>query len=336
MNSSVDYEYAELLPDALIICTRNRSADLNACLGALSQCSDLPSEILVIDSSEDCESQKVADSHSEGISAGGARLKYFHTSPGLTRQRNRGLSLMSSEARIVYFIDDDSVVADGYFNALREGYRAYPRAVGVGGIPRVAGGGANLPAAAHPVTSGLRSFAKRGLNRVFLMHPEPGRVNRAGRFRSMAHESPDAARRVDALSGCSMSFRADQAKRTLFDEVHLEGYSLGEDMEFCLRISQVGPLYVAKSAKLDHMMSSTERLEDARFWEMSVVNRHHFVTVHRDRFSVLLFWWSVLGDLLYATGARAEDRRRGVLRGVKALKMQRNATRSAARARKAT
>lgn len=90
---------------SVVICTRNRPGQLNACLHAISGLDPGPDEILVIDNSGgDTATERTARDH-------GARY-VIEAATGLSRARNRGLAESSSE--VVAFIDDDAVPCDDW------------------------------------------------------------------------------------------------------------------------------------------------------------------------------------------------------------------------------
>lgn len=90
-----------LPPVTVVICTRNRSADLATCLNSLSALDYPDFEVLLVDNSDDpVESdrvRKLAELH---------KARYLRApEPGLSRARN--LALRTSRTRWVAFTDDD-------------------------------------------------------------------------------------------------------------------------------------------------------------------------------------------------------------------------------------
>src|SRR6185312_9569473 len=98
------------LPSAtVVICTRNRPADLNASLDAITRLNPGPDEILVVDNSDgDPATERAAREH-------GARC-VVESGIGLSRARNRGLA--ESLSQIVAFIDDDALPTEDWLGQL--------------------------------------------------------------------------------------------------------------------------------------------------------------------------------------------------------------------------
>jgi GT2 family glycosyltransferase len=99
------------LPSAsVVVCTRDRTADLAQCLPGLQQLADQGYEIIVVDScpSDDSTAQLVASYPA---------IRYVHEPlPGAGIARNRGLLAATQE--VVAFTDDDAQVDAGWLPAL--------------------------------------------------------------------------------------------------------------------------------------------------------------------------------------------------------------------------
>lgn len=98
-----------MVPDAtVVVCTRDRPAQLEACLDALAAQSYPCSEILVVDNSA---TGSVADiCRQRGVAC------IREPIPGLTRARNLGARAARTE--IVAYIDDDAIAEPGWLEAL--------------------------------------------------------------------------------------------------------------------------------------------------------------------------------------------------------------------------
>jgi hypothetical protein len=116
----------------------------------------------------------------------------------------------------------------------------------------------------------------------------------------------------------------------------MQGYSLGEDIDFGFRVSRTHRLAVESSARCFHQFSSKNRLTREKYGHMRTVVTYCWVREHRsDGMSLLAFWWSVLGDLLLHAADGIVVRRRGggqyakgIIRGIATIAAGR-ATRSA-------
>lgn len=108
---------------SVVVCTRDRPAELARCLAALSRLEGPPFEVLVIDNaSRDDSTRRIVEQ---------TPYRYVREDlPGLDRARNRGIS----EARndLIAFTDDDTEPEPGWLAALTRAF-ADPRVAGVTG-----------------------------------------------------------------------------------------------------------------------------------------------------------------------------------------------------------
>src|SRR4051794_40874330 len=93
----------ELLPVSAVIATRNRAIALEKTLQSLGSQSALPIEILVIDSSDNAESESVCK---KAFMAFGSRVKWRAAAKaGAATQRNEGVA--NATQPFIWFFDDD-------------------------------------------------------------------------------------------------------------------------------------------------------------------------------------------------------------------------------------
>ena len=99
-----------LPPASVVVCTRDRTADLANCLPGLSKLAAEGHDVIVVDN---CPS----DDGTARLMAGHPTIRYLHEPrPGLDVARNRGLRAATGE--IVAFTDDDAQVDAGWLPAL--------------------------------------------------------------------------------------------------------------------------------------------------------------------------------------------------------------------------
>jgi GT2 family glycosyltransferase len=274
----------------VVICTRNRPDDLAKALTAVDAVSpDLP--VLVADSSDEARAadvRHVVDVHD--------RVTLLTCTPGLARQRNQALAWLRDhrpDVAFVHFIDDDTEVLPGYFDAIADEFDRRPEVAGVGGVVL------NHPRPRHV-------WAKR----VFgLYGTVPGRVLPSGRVTIGHYEGAEAVDPV-WLPGCAMSYRTAYVEGRRFDD-RLEGYSLGEDMYFSFALSHDHPLAIAPEARVLHHFSPANRSSRTSLAPVKIALLHRFVRENRAHgMRVSAFWWAVVGDLVLklADGALRRDR----------------------------
>lgn len=240
------------MKDVLVICTRNRPADMKRCLESVLQLRRMPSALLVVDSSDSGETKAVS---SEYRSLRGLPfLEYIHTAPGLTLQRNVALERVQGDFDVVHFVDDDVEVESGYVEELMKAFELDSSLVGAGGLIK---GGNRKRATLFARLGGRDSI-------------HPGRVLPTG-FNIGAHETPFDVD-VDWLPGCSMSFRLGKIEGLEFDERRV-GYAIGEDADFGLRASARGKLRHVHTARLYHHQSPVNRHKRPLLVRMAVAHR---------------------------------------------------------------
>ena len=96
---------------SVIVCTRDRPADLRACLDSLVRLRTPPHEILVVDN---CPS----DDRAREVCAESPARYLREDRPGASRARNRGI--VEATGEVIAFLDDDCVVDPGWLDELGE------------------------------------------------------------------------------------------------------------------------------------------------------------------------------------------------------------------------
>jgi len=168
-----------------------------------------------------------------------------------------------------------------YFEKLQQAYLQYPEAIGIGGyISNEAHWEVFDPmkhqAKSHYIYDGyarkeawrLRVRQAMGLG----PHKPPGIWEEAGHARSLGYLPPTGnVYPVDFLMGGVSSFKTFIFKQQHFS-TYFEGYGLYEDLEFCLRIREFGPLFVATAATLEHWHEPAGRPNSFKYGQMVVRN----------------------------------------------------------------
>ncbi len=124
------------LTATVVICTRNRPAQLRKCLESIARLEHAPDEVIVVDNTSGDEETEAAAREFDAVYT-------FEPVQGLSRARNRGLAESNSE--IVAYLDDDAVPDERWLEFLLEPF-ADPRvAVVTGGTnsPESHAGGSN-------------------------------------------------------------------------------------------------------------------------------------------------------------------------------------------------
>jgi GT2 family glycosyltransferase len=294
---------------SVIICTRNRFDDFCATFVSLTKQERLPDELVVVDSSETRRIEEFLSLANVPFD-----IKYLHSKPGLTLQRNLGIR--SSIGNLIYFFDDDVDLEIGY---LREVEKVFDkdkqnRTGAVGGKIK------NL--------SEYRDNAFRDrfhglifkMVRIFFGLGDLG----SGRYRLSGMPTfphlHTQARQCETLTGCCMAFRREVFSEIEFDE-NLPGYGLMEDVDISKRLIDIGyRIYYEPAAALVHKTSPQNRLDYFRWGEMSVVNYDYLFRKNwaRDVYRWPFYYWALLGMIVI--NSHNKSALMGTLQGIKNLR----------------
>ena len=262
---------------SLIICTYQRPEAVVKLLNSVQKQTVLPNEILVVDGSTNDETAIV---FKEKEYKNLRYLKVDECDRGLTKQRNIGILNVSKNIDIVCFLDDDIVLTPAYFENLLDSYDTYPKAIGIGGYITNEVSWEKQRTESCPKNKfcidgyarkeGVR-FKIRKLLSLIDSTP-PGFMPTYSHGRSVSYLPPsDTIYKVEYFMGGVSSF-----KKELFDKLqfsnYFEGYGLYEDLDFCLRASKIGELYVNTSAKLAHYHEESGRPNKYAYGKMVVRN----------------------------------------------------------------
>ena len=279
----------------LVICTRNRPAELERCLESVLAQSVPSLTIFVVDSSDTQAARHVVE-RAQLKARPGLVLKVMSTEPGLTRQRNAAVDALEDATEFVHFIDDDAVIDVDYVAAIERVFRAdaYGMVAGVGGLIQ------NLPA-----------HRDSWLDRWFLLDSkQEGVVLPSGMNIVLCRAQRPT--RVDWISGCAMSFR-----RRVFDEFRFDasmrGYSIGEDVEFTFRVSRRYQLLITPDARVWHYQASSGREARAGLYRQEVWVRYRLARAYPHDLSVAALVWSCLGRITLGLARGIRRRRRRYL-----------------------
>jgi Glycosyltransferase like family 2 len=268
---------------AVVICTKDRPDEIEmSCAAAHRASPNMP--ILVVDASATEATRHVCEGLARQLGPSSKLLYRRARQPGLARQRSEAVEVCHElGVEVVHFIDDDTEVSTGYFNAIERRFLQDPTVMGLGGVI------VNQPIADHLT---IRSI-------FLLCSRRRGTVLRSGRNTLSQYPGTHASDRVDWLSGCSMSYRITAFKEIMFDG-RLEGSSLGEDYDFSFRLSRKHKLAVEPLATCIHHLTPTARSSMRANARQSTQTTYRWVRENRALgMSRAAFWWSTLGDVVF-------------------------------------
>lgn len=261
---------------ALIICTYNRKDSLLLLLNSILEQSLYPNQIIIIDGSTNDDTGNSLKSSLFSF------LEYFKVNPenrGLTRQRNIGITKVSKNTDVVCFLDDDTVLDLNYFEKLINTYLIYPKAIGVGGyiVDEIKWKKSTnqIDFDEFQYDGWVRELGSRNKLRKkigLLSDDAPGKMPEFSHGLSISFLPPSKKTYpVEFFMGGVASYKFSLFKKLKFSS-YFEGYGLYEDMDFCLRASKIGQLYVNTAAKLQHYHDASGRPNKFKYGKMVVLN----------------------------------------------------------------
>jgi glycosyltransferase involved in cell wall biosynthesis len=275
-----------MLDYSIVIATRNRPAALRLSIPRMLTQTRLPSQLIVVDSSDDHEAVvAVVKACTEGH-----RIDWIivNSERGLTRQRNIGLTHVTQP--VVFFPDDDSIwfsdTAEAQLVVYERDHEEKIAAVCAAESPvpppdwQIHAGPAYKMRTSHRVQQRFGAFRTR-LETKFL--PDPAKL--LGRsFWPPRTQIPDWFDSqnvvfVEWMTGFRMSFRTSVARKIGFDE-NLSRYSLFEDIDASFGAWQLGWVVGARKGKVYHYRSPENRDDGRRLGAGQLLNKAYVVTKH--------------------------------------------------------
>jgi GT2 family glycosyltransferase len=292
------------LKASVIICTRNRAQDLIKLLCSLQQQTAAPHEIIIVDSSDD-SARVEAMLKAHGLTTGfpTSCFSYYHTQPGLTYQRNIGVTLASGDA--LYFFDDDVELSSTYLESMNLIFAHNPQyGGGMGTITNIEPFRYTLSYIIRLIFCLQRNYSSG----CFTASGMPTHPYGTANFKN-----------VEVLGGCCMAYRSWVFSHHRFDE-ELRFYGYMEDCDFSRRVSRQFPLFYNPQAQLAHYTSplNRDKIIDNRAMFIANYSYLFFKNIYPyNRPAIIVYFWSILGlftEALLIT--RKRDYIKGYLKGL--------------------
>jgi GT2 family glycosyltransferase len=211
---------------AVTIVTRNRPDMISRCLDALAAHTPQPRQIIVVDASDDGATRELVAEHD------GAQYIHF---PNGNNQRHeaKNIGMRASDASVLVFLDDDSVVSENWLIELLKPYDD-PQVGCVGG------------GIIEPGTEWNRC--------------EPvGRILPNGELTQNFSPDHEGNLEVDHVKGCNMSFRRDLLMEIGGFDPGYTGDNVREETDACLAVQRFGRKVVfCPSAVVTHLRAPRE------------------------------------------------------------------------------
>lgn len=289
---------------SVIICTRNRLADICAFLPSLAAQTRLPDELIIIDSSDTpLSTQEDFNLLFNTQNFPKTVLIYEHTQPGLTFQRNVGIDRATGD--LIYFFDDDVILELDYLEEMNAFFAQHPDCVAAMGTIT------NTPA--------LRRGLYRAMRILFLLPRDYASGNFTASGMPTFPYGTLELKQVEVVGGCCMAFRASVVRKHRFDEALIR-YAYMEDVDIARRIASEGKIFFNPRARLEHRASPVARdaVEDNRAMFMRNYRYLFFKNFYpHNRLAILAHWWSVAGLFMQAILIRDWRGLKGYWRGLR-------------------
>jgi glycosyltransferase involved in cell wall biosynthesis len=294
-------EKARVAGSVFIIATRNRPAELMKTVESLIAQTVLPTELCVVDSSEEPAARGEVEALCASVDL---PLKYLHPAPrGLTVQRNYALDRTTGDP--VFLIDDDVYLDPACHEEVLNEYAKWG--------PELGGVRAS---AITPSRPSRLSIAWRKLFGIGGWWPEASGKLRAGFWIEGVSESA-GVRKVDCFVGYFMSFRRAVFEFERFDEA-LAGYGHKEDIDFTYRVSRRFTLVQTPAAKCEHFKTQTSRMPAFQLQRMNLGNQFylHRKNMPQDTGHRAALWWGLVGLFVLNIGRALKHRDHGLVTGM--------------------
>jgi GT2 family glycosyltransferase len=269
---------------AVIVCTIRGRATLAALLNSICRCNTIPAVLVIVDASSHQTAENL-----DYDSFGGAGFKVIRidSSRGLPHQRNNGLEFVVSQEEfrdcdIFSFLDDDVEVGQNYFEELVRCFDSFHDLVCVG---------------ATDSESQLRDNPSLALRLAMVTSRSCGKVLTSG-FATLP-KSDTVLSSSEWVPGFAFSFRRSVFQSHRFDDRIL---FYGEDLEFQLRISQLGRIGISNRLHVSHRQSPLLRDSIRDHWSFTDGFRWSMTKRFPGRVKKSAVIWSTIALMILEAG----------------------------------
>ncbi|MEM4143008.1 MAG: glycosyltransferase [Candidatus Bathyarchaeia archaeon] len=270
---------------SIVIPTRNRTTSLRRLLLSILEQIVLPSEVIVIDDSDDMKTKILVEQLYGYFLEKGIELKHI-IPDGNARSISRARNLGAKEATgdIVIFLDDDVVIDQKYVQEILELFKARANAIGVQGI----------------IVNTYYSHFWNSVKKIFLywhVEKDACRVLPSGKTTFCC--STNYVIPCEWLFGLNVAYKKEVFKEFSFNE-KLIGYSLGEDKEFSYNIHKKYPmhLFLTPLARAYHYPPQSKNISKQRIYITTAYPIGFFYNnIEQTLKNKIIFLWSEIGRI---------------------------------------
>lgn len=284
---------------SVIICTKDRPFDLDRLLRSLVNQNYKLKELIIVDGS-DHSVKNVADCYADKLP-----IQYFYLRPpGLTRQRNFGISKLSENSEWVGFLDDDLELDENCLSNLERYISSTQSVKGVG--LRI---------------NDQRDLGRSRLREFMLLDSYPGGVvTKAGAAAPIRPYKTTI--KTKWLYGGATFWHRNVLNEFKFDE-WFSGVGYCEDLDYSYRVSHKYELAICADAKCfhHHKQPALEKMPSMGEW--LVVAWWYFARIKNQFNPILVLWgigWMSINNLVISAITRDERRFRMLQGNISGLK----------------
>ena len=258
---------------AVVIATKDRPENVQRLLSNIREQTFRPKQVIVVDGGE-----ITAESVVEQFA--GFEIDYIKVRPpGLTKQKNAGLTVARPEMELIAFLDDDIIVEDGALAAMMNFWETAPE--------EVAGASFNLTDFKNS-----RAWLKSLTQRVFFIdNRDFGRVLRSGFNTPIWNAQKNVI--VQWLGGGYTIWRKRVFDNWQFDE-WFTGSGMWEDTFFSYRVGRHNQLAIVADARAAHLEAPVSIQGQFQLGKTQIVNWMYFVGSNRE-LSMPMCLWACVG-----------------------------------------
>jgi GT2 family glycosyltransferase len=211
-----------------IIPTKDRPIDIKNVLTSLAEQSVLPTEVIIIDGSDNPVKSIVNSLNFPWVSY------YTLRPPGLARQKNKGISLaLEKDYDWIGFLDDDLVLEPKCIENLASSIKKYPKVKGIGLAIN------NQPVVNFPLIK----------KAILIDDGKGGYITKSG---CPSHiRTPNNDQKVDWIYGGATFWHREVITNFNFDE-WFSGVGYFEDVDYSYRVSREHELLISADARCWH------------------------------------------------------------------------------------
>lgn len=271
---------------SVIINTKDRLKDLINCVKSILKQRCKISELIIVDAGLNYE--KTEKEIVQLLDKNEIVLKFFHSLPGNSYQRNLGIKHINEKSKYVCFFDDDVILFKDTIENFMKKFKEYAQVDAVQGIEynRVC---------QHPLG--------RLVRKVFFIGYEDKHWKLLPSGEHVMVIKPDKDEFIGSFMTGFTCVKKEIVEEFRFDE-WFKNYAFLEDYDFSYRIGKKHQMIISPEVKFIHNQKTPSRLNTFKRSEMFIVNKSYFFlkNIKKTLFRRIAYIWSLFGHLVLNFG----------------------------------